>query len=88
MKTRIKSAAATIAEGTEKRTVEEALNQYVVHSPSLPIRTSQTYSFRICISPQCGFASHSEGNPVTEEDVVKKLSLVVKVAKEVWPNDA
>jgi len=41
---------------------------------------------RICISPQCGFASHFEGNPVSEDDVVKKLSLVVKVAKEVWPD--
>ncbi|KAI0763249.1 UROD/MetE-like protein [Irpex lacteus] len=69
LKQRIKSAAETIAGGTEKRTVEEAYNQ-------------------ICISPQCGFASHAEGNPVSEEDVVKKLSLVVKVAKEVWPHDA
>ncbi|KAI0092857.1 hypothetical protein BDY19DRAFT_511757 [Irpex rosettiformis] len=69
LKTKIKSAAEVIANGTEKRTVEEALNQ-------------------ICISPQCGFASHADGNPVTEEDVVKKLSLVVKVAKEVWPLDA
>lgn len=39
---------------------------------------------RICISPQCGFASSAAGNPVTEQDVVDKLSLVVKTAKEVW----
>ncbi|TFY82381.1 hypothetical protein EWM64_g1635 [Hericium alpestre] len=39
---------------------------------------------QICISPQCGFASHADGNPVTEADVVKKLSLVVKTAKEIW----
>ncbi|KAA1472574.1 UROD/MetE-like protein [Dentipellis sp. KUC8613] len=41
---------------------------------------------QICISPQCGFASHADGNPVTEEDVVKKLSLVVKTAREIWPD--
>lgn len=41
---------------------------------------------QICISPQCGFASHAEGNPVTEEDVVRKLALVVETAKAVWPD--
>ncbi|THH11244.1 hypothetical protein EW146_g8102 [Bondarzewia mesenterica] len=41
---------------------------------------------QICISPQCGFASHSEGNAVTEDDVVKKLSLLVRTAKEIWPD--
>lgn len=40
--------------------------------------------YRICISPQCGFASHADGNPVTEADVIKKLSLVVETAKEIW----
>jgi len=40
---------------------------------------------QICISPQCGFASHVEGNPVTQEDVKKKLSLVVETASEIWP---
>ncbi|EIM83778.1 UROD/MetE-like protein [Stereum hirsutum FP-91666 SS1] len=39
---------------------------------------------QICISPQCGFASHADGNPVTEADVVKKLSLLVQTAKEIW----
>ncbi|EPS99730.1 hypothetical protein FOMPIDRAFT_1024052 [Fomitopsis schrenkii] len=39
---------------------------------------------QICISPQCGFASHSDGNPVSEDDVVKKLSLVTDIAKAIW----
>ncbi|EIM91548.1 UROD/MetE-like protein [Stereum hirsutum FP-91666 SS1] len=39
---------------------------------------------QICISPQCGFASSAAGNPVSEQNVVDKLSLVVKTAKEVW----
>ena len=39
---------------------------------------------QICISPQCGFASHSLGNDVTDEDMANKLKLVVKVAKELW----
>lgn len=39
---------------------------------------------QICISPQCGFASHSEGNRVAQEDVKRKLSLVTDTAKEIW----
>lgn len=39
---------------------------------------------RICVSPQCGFASHSEGNLLGQEDMKKKLELVVKLAKSIW----
>jgi 5-methyltetrahydropteroyltriglutamate--homocysteine methyltransferase len=39
---------------------------------------------RICLSPQCGFASNYAGNPVTFEDQTKKLQLVLRVAEEVW----
>ena len=39
---------------------------------------------RLCISPQCGFASTEEGNILTEEEQWKKLALVREVAEEVW----
>ncbi|KAJ3483609.1 hypothetical protein NLI96_g6196 [Meripilus lineatus] len=39
---------------------------------------------QICISPQCGFASHAEGNAVSAEVVRSKLSLVVETSKEIW----
>ncbi|AXI07722.1 5-methyltetrahydropteroyltriglutamate--homocysteine methyltransferase [Oceanobacillus zhaokaii] len=39
---------------------------------------------RLCISPQCGFASTEEGNILTEEQQWKKLRLVKEVADEVW----
>ena len=38
----------------------------------------------LCVSPQCGFASMFLGNPVTEEDERKKLSLVVDIANDLW----
>jgi 5-methyltetrahydropteroyltriglutamate--homocysteine methyltransferase len=41
---------------------------------------------RLCLSPQCGFASNFMGNPVTIEDEKRKLGLVVEVAREVWGN--
>ena len=39
---------------------------------------------RLCLSPQCGFASNFMGNPVTVEDEKKKLALVVETARELW----
>ena len=39
---------------------------------------------RICISPQCGFASHSEGNLIDEDAMRAKLALVSQTAKKIW----
>lgn len=39
---------------------------------------------RLCLSPQCGFASTEEGNKVTEEEQWAKLHLVQEIAKEIW----
>ncbi len=39
---------------------------------------------RLCISPQCGFASTEEGNKLTEEEQWAKIKLVHEVAKEVF----
>lgn len=39
---------------------------------------------RLCLSPQCGFASTEEGNNLTEEEQWAKLRLVREIAQEVW----
>lgn len=39
---------------------------------------------RLCLSPQCGFASRDKGNPITIDDQIAKQSLVVDVATEMW----
>lgn len=39
---------------------------------------------RLCLSPQCGFASTEEGNKLTEEEQWAKVDLVQRVAAEVW----
>jgi 5-methyltetrahydropteroyltriglutamate--homocysteine methyltransferase len=39
---------------------------------------------RLCLSPQCGFASNFAGNPLTIDDERRKLALVVETAHEVW----
>ena len=39
---------------------------------------------RLCLSPQCGFASCECGNKLTEEEQWAKLALVKEIAEEVW----
>ena len=39
---------------------------------------------QLSLSPQCGFASSTEGNRLTEAEQMAKLRLVVEVANEVW----
>ena len=39
---------------------------------------------RLCLSPQCGFASCEIGNKLTEDEQWAKLKLVQEVAREVW----
>ncbi|KAF2444634.1 UROD/MetE-like protein [Karstenula rhodostoma CBS 690.94] len=42
---------------------------------------------RVGVSPQCGFASHAEGNLIDVEGMVRKLALVRGIADEVWPGE-
>ncbi len=42
---------------------------------------------QMCISAQCGFASHTGGNLLTEDQQYAKLRLAVEVAEEVWGNN-
>ncbi|GAB7365749.1 hypothetical protein MBLNU230_g7084t1 [Neophaeotheca triangularis] len=42
---------------------------------------------RLGVSPQCGFASHEDGNLLGWDDMVKKLKLVRSIADDVWPGE-
>ncbi len=39
---------------------------------------------RLCLSPQCGFASTEEGNILAEDEQWAKLRMIVEVAHDVW----
>ncbi len=39
---------------------------------------------KLCLSPQCGFASTEEGNILAEDEQWAKLERIVEVAREVW----
>lgn len=40
---------------------------------------------RMGVSPQCGFASHEEGNAIDVQGMRNKLKLVRDIADEIWP---
>jgi len=61
--------------------VNEAVEVLVT---GIPKRSREIALKQLCISPQCGFASTWEGNPITEEIQKAKLSLVVKAAQQIW----
>jgi methionine synthase II (cobalamin-independent) len=50
-------------------------------------QTSEEALKRMGVSPQCGFASHEEGNLLGWDDMRNKLILVRAVADDVWPGE-
>ncbi|KAJ5736139.1 uncharacterized protein N7483_001264 [Penicillium malachiteum] len=40
---------------------------------------------QVGVSPQCGFASHREGNAIDWDGMMNKLQLVREIANDVWP---
>jgi len=42
---------------------------------------------QMCLSPQCGFASHTGGNILAVEAQSQKLRLIVELAEEIWGKD-
>jgi len=49
-----------------------------------PPRSAKEALNQICISPQCGFASHSDGNKISPQEMEEKLKLVNRVAQKIW----
>ncbi|KAJ5808473.1 Methionine synthase vitamin-B12 independent [Penicillium riverlandense] len=41
---------------------------------------------QVGVSPQCGFASHREGNAIDHDGMINKLKLVRDIANDIWPN--
>ncbi|EAW09777.1 cobalamin-independent methionine synthase II family protein [Aspergillus clavatus NRRL 1] len=42
---------------------------------------------QVGVSPQCGFASHREGNAIDYDGMINKLKLVREIANDVWPGE-
>ena len=59
-------------------TVDELLPRIAEAARVVPLE-------RLAISPQCGFASTSEGNRLSPDDQRQKLEVVAATARAVWP---
>jgi 5-methyltetrahydropteroyltriglutamate--homocysteine methyltransferase len=59
-------------------TVDELLPRIAEAARIVPLE-------RLAISPQCGFASTSEGNRLSPDDQRQKLDVVAATARAVWP---
>lgn len=42
---------------------------------------------RLCLSPQCGFASCEIGNNLSEEEEFAKIKLIKEIAQEIWDEE-
>jgi methionine synthase II (cobalamin-independent) len=42
---------------------------------------------QVGVSPQCGFASHREGNAIDHNGMIAKLKLVREIANDIWPGE-
>ena len=62
----------------ELEPAEEIVRRIDAASRILPLE-------QLALSPQCGFASSQAGNPLTHDQQWRKLELVARVAREVWP---
>lgn len=60
----------------DKQTVIDRINEAAKYVPL----------DRLCLSPQCCFASCEIGNKLTESEQWAKLALVKEIAEEVWGN--
>jgi 5-methyltetrahydropteroyltriglutamate--homocysteine methyltransferase len=58
------------------------------HKDAIKRRIDEATKFidldRLCLSPQCGFASTEEGNVLAEDEEWAKLRMIVEIAQEVW----
>lgn len=66
-----------------KKRVEEAAR-------FMALRTGESWQEalkRVSVSPQCGFASHEEGNSIDWDGMVAKLRLVREIADDIWPGE-
>lgn len=61
----------------ELETVDDVVRRIKEASAIVPLE-------RLAVSPQCGFASTSEGNRLTPDDQRRKLELVAEAASRVW----
>ncbi|KAJ5267069.1 hypothetical protein N7478_009877 [Penicillium angulare] len=67
-------------EEMKKRVVDAA--KIIAEGNNIPLEKALN---QVGVSPQCGFASHREGNAIDWDGMINKLKLVREIANDVWP---
>src|SRR6185436_18812378 len=74
------------ASGGYDRIAQQVFQRSRFHRFLLEYDDERSGSFEpLAVSPQCGFASTSEGNRLTPDEQRRKLELVAETARAVWP---
>ncbi|KAJ5093366.1 hypothetical protein N7456_009227 [Penicillium angulare] len=68
-------------EEMKKRVVDAA--KIIAEGNNIPLEKALN---QVGVSPQCGFASHREGNAIDWDGMINKLKLVREIANDIWPN--
>ncbi|KAJ6141223.1 hypothetical protein N7470_010119 [Penicillium chermesinum] len=76
-----KFAALEDKEEMKKRVIKAA--EFIAEGNGVPLETALN---QVGVSPQCGFASHREGNAIDWDGMINKLKLVREIADDIWPN--
>lgn len=71
----------------DKQVVIDRINQAADYVAKGSDQTRAEALTRLSVSPQCGFASHAEGNAIDEAGMIAKLKLVREIADTVWPGE-
>ncbi|KAF7716861.1 Cobalamin-independent methionine synthase [Penicillium ucsense] len=67
-------------EEMKKRVIEAA--KFIAEGNNVSLETALN---QVGVSPQCGFASHREGNAIDHDGMINKLRLVREIANDLWP---
>lgn len=69
-------------EEMKKRVYDAA--KFIAEGNNISVEEALT---QVGVSPQCGFASHREGNAIDWDGMINKLKLVREIANDIWPGE-
>lgn len=70
-------------EDMKKRVIDAA--KFIAEGNNISLDTALN---QVGVSPQCGFASHREGNAIDWDGMINKLKLVREIANDIWPGQS
>ncbi|KAJ5577576.1 uncharacterized protein N7459_006540 [Penicillium hispanicum] len=79
----VTSKFATMEDKEEMKTRVINAAKIIAEGNGIPLEAALN---QVGVSPQCGFASHREGNAIDWDGMINKLKLVRDIADDIWPS--